>query len=145
VGQTAGHEGGKRMSMDAKETRRDAGTPQRAEMGAELDRGTTSNTQNTTAAGRQSGFIADLLSRGAENGVTLRHLKDMTGQDGRTVRRQIEAERRRGVPICADCKNGYYLPDGEDERARCVRSMRGRAKEILLTAAAIEKGENYTE
>ena len=89
--------------------------------------------------------IADLLSHGAENGVTQRHLENLTGQDGRTVRRQIEVERRRGVPILANCKDGYFLPDGEDEKARCVQSMRGRAKEILKTAMAIEKGENYTE
>lgn len=37
-------------------------------------------------------LIADLLSYGAENGVTLRHLENLTGQDGRTVRRQIERE-----------------------------------------------------
>lgn len=85
--------------------------------------------------------IADFLSHGVENGVTLRYLENLTGQDGRTVRRQIEAERRRGVPILADCKSGYFLPDGEGEKARCVQSMRGRAKEILRTAAAIEKGE----
>ena len=89
--------------------------------------------------------IADLLSHGAENGVTLRHLESLTGQDGQTVRRQIEAERRRGVPILADCKSGYFLPDGEGEKARCVRSMRGRATEILKTAAAIEKGGSDTE
>lgn len=85
--------------------------------------------------------IADFLSHGAENGVTLRHLEDLTGQDGRTVRQQIEAERRRGVPILADCKSGYFLPDGDGEKARCVKSMRGRAREILKTATAIEKGE----
>ena len=89
--------------------------------------------------------IADLLSHGAENGVTLRHLENLTGQDGRTVRRQIKAGRRRGVPILADCKSGYFLPDGEVEKARCVRSMRGRATEILKTAAAIEKGCSDTE
>jgi len=86
-------------------------------------------------------LIADLLSHGAGNGVTLRHLEHLTGQDGRTIRRQIEIERRRGIPICADCKSGYFLPDGENEKIRCVQSMRGRAREILRTASAIEKGE----
>ena len=85
-------------------------------------------------------LIADLLSHGAENGVTLSHLEKLTGWDGRTVRRQIEAERRLGTPILADCKNGYFLPDSEGEKARCVQSMRGRAKEIMKTAAAIECG-----
>lgn len=89
--------------------------------------------------------ISDLLSHGAENGVTLRDLKEMTGQDGRAVRRQIEVERRRGVPILSNCRDGYFLPDSEGEKARCVRSMRGRAKEILKTAAAIEMGGSDTE
>lgn len=86
-------------------------------------------------------LIADLLLQGQENAIPLRQLKTMTGRRGRDLRKQIERERRRGVPILADCKSGYFLPDGEDEKARCVRSMRGRAKEILITAAAIEKGE----
>lgn len=87
-------------------------------------------------------LISDLLSHGAENGVTLRDLKEMTGQDGRAVRRRIESERRQGIPILSNCRDGYFLPDNEGEKARCVRSMRGRAKQILITAAAIEGGEN---
>lgn len=37
--------------------------------------------------------IADLLSHGAENGVTLRHLEKLAGLPGRDVRRQIERAR----------------------------------------------------
>ena len=86
-------------------------------------------------------MIHDLLHTGAENGVTLRDLENLTKQDSRAIRKQIEAERRAGVPILADSKNGYFLPGTEGEKARCVKQMRGRAREILRTAEAIEAGQ----
>ncbi len=86
-------------------------------------------------------MIYNLLHTGAENGITLRDLCSLTNQDGRTVRLQIEAERRAGVPILADCKSGYFIPDNEGEKARCVKQMRGKAKEILRTAEAIEAAQ----
>jgi len=85
-------------------------------------------------------MIAKLLHYGAENGVTLRDLENLTKLDSRTIRKQIEMERRAGVPILADCKSGYFLPGTEYEKARCVKSMRGRARAILRSAEAIEKG-----
>ncbi|MCD7843156.1 MAG: hypothetical protein LUG17_00830 [Clostridiales bacterium] len=78
--------------------------------------------------------------RGPENAVSLRDLERLTGENGRTIRRQIEAERRRGVPILSDCKNDYYLPACNYDRQRFVGSMRGRAREILRTARAVERG-----
>lgn len=93
----------------------------------------------TIAPSRQAVKIAGLLSHGAENGVTLRHLEKLADLPGREVRRQIERERRRGIPILSDNMSGYFLPSSEDEKARCVRSMRGRAREILRTARAIEE------
>ena len=92
----------------------------------------------TETAGRQW-KVSDLLNRGRENAVPLRHLKKLLGVDGRTVRLMIERERRSGTPICADNLTGYYLPGSEDEKAACVRSMRHRAGEIMRTARAIEE------
>ena len=86
-------------------------------------------------------MICKLLHTGAENGVTLRDLETLTKQDSRAIRKQIEAEHRAGAPILADSKSGYFLPNGEGEKARCVKQMRGRAREILRTADAIEAGE----
>lgn len=83
-------------------------------------------------------MIADYLLHGQQNAVSLRHLANVTGENSRSVRRKIEAERRRGVPILSDNERGYYLPASEDERERFVRSMRSRAHEILHTAAAVE-------
>ena len=55
------------------------------------------------------------------------------------MRRIIQAERLRGVPILSDNANGYFLPETEADRAACVRSLRGRAQEILNVADAIER------
>lgn len=98
-------------------------------------------TQSTTAAPGGQRSIAELLGVGAENGMTRRELERLTGLDGRSVRLLIERERREGVPILADNASGYFLPASEDERAACVRSMRHRAAEILITARAVEKGK----
>lgn len=84
--------------------------------------------------------IADLLLVGQSNALPLQHLRTVTGLTGRTIRQMIEAERRAGVPICSDNMTGYYLPANEAERAAFVASMRGRANEILKTAAAVERG-----
>ena len=83
--------------------------------------------------------IFGLLLHGQENAISRSHLESITGLDGRTIRLMIERERRNGVPILADNKTGYYLPNSESEKARWVRSLRHRANEILMTADAIEK------
>jgi hypothetical protein len=63
----------------------------------------------------------------------------MTGLDGRTIRAMIATERRAGIAVLSDNATGYYLPANEEEKARFVRSMRHRAKEILLAADAVER------
>lgn len=93
----------------------------------------------SSPAGQRS--IADLLGVGRENAITRRDLERLTGLDGRGVRLLIERERRAGTPILADSVNGYYLPASDDERAECVRSLRHRAREILITARSIERAE----
>lgn len=93
----------------------------------------------TAAAGRQR-KVSELLNRGRENAVPLRHLKKLMETDGRTVRLMIQQERLSGMPICADNLTGYYLPATEEEKSACVRSMRHRAGEIMRTARAIERG-----
>ena len=94
---------------------------------------------NTRRGGGQAGGIASLLLEGSENGLHLQDLVRLTGEDQRTVRKMIHQERRRGIPILSNSKDGYYLPGNEYEKAECVRQMRGRAREILAAARAIEK------
>ncbi len=85
--------------------------------------------------------ISDFLSCGQENALSLRHLEKIMELDGREIRRMIQSERKNGIPILADNATGYFLPGNEDERRRCVRSMRHRAHEILVAAQAIEDAE----
>lgn len=93
---------------------------------------------NTAAAGRQR-KVSDLLNRGRENAVPLRHLEKMANMPGRVVRRMIEAERRSGTVIASDNQHGYWLTDDPAEAERFSRSMEHRAREILRTARAIKE------
>ncbi|MCD8130550.1 MAG: hypothetical protein LUE16_04625 [Lachnospiraceae bacterium] len=84
--------------------------------------------------------ISEFLRSGADNALHLGELMLLTGADGRTVRKAIEVERRRGVPILSDNRNGYFLPACEEEKERFARSMRRRAGEIMQTVQAVERG-----
>lgn len=83
--------------------------------------------------------IADLLLKGEENALPLRHLKQMVNLPGREIRKQIQLERLQHIPILANNRSGYYLAGNELERERFVRSMRHRAAEIVKVAQAIEE------
>lgn len=123
-----------------KKARPSAGTPERAMMETTARKASVSVSQFTTSDADRQRKVSDLLSRGRENAVPLRHLQNLLNADGRTIRLLIERERRNGVPICADNQTGYYLPSSAQEKTACVRSMRHRAGEILKTARAIERG-----
>lgn len=82
--------------------------------------------------------IASLLLPGAGNAVPLRQLAAMTGRVEREVRREIQRERLAGVPIVSDNATGYWLADNAADVNRFCRSMRGRARQILAAADAIE-------
>ena len=88
-----------------------------------------------------AGPISRLLMHGAKNGLHLSDLTKMTDRTEREVRMMIHSERRRGVPILSNNRDGYYLPGSDAERAQCVKSLRHRANEILKAASAIERAE----
>lgn len=118
-----------------------AATPERVEgkraiIGAAVN--PTAQFTTPSPAGQRS--IADLLGVGRENAITRRDLERLTGLAPREVSLAVERERRSGVPILAD-GSGYYLPASHDERAACVRSLRHRAREILITARSVERAE----
>ena len=100
---------------------------------------TLSDTQFTTAAPGGQRSIAELLAVGAENGLTSRQLSQLTGLDTRTIQARISAERLSGVPICSDTLNGFYMPSNDEEKARCIRSLRRRGIEILRVAEAMNR------
>lgn len=83
-------------------------------------------------------LIFDLLHEGSENGMTLTELVQLTGEDERTIRRRIQAERKAGKLILADCKNGYFLPTSTLDIQRFIRSMSRRSREIAAISHAAE-------
>lgn len=85
--------------------------------------------------------VSEYLRPGKSNAVHLRDLRAMTGLSGRDIRRTVEWERRHGVGILSG-NDGYFLAENPDEVTRFVRQMRSRAKEIMKTAAAVERGAN---
>lgn len=126
------------MNFENEEARYGEATPQRA---GQMSMWATSNPcgNSTTARPVGQGLIEGYLGHGQNAAVTLQQLVNWTGLDGRAVRRQIEAERRRYIPIVSDNQNGYYLAETKDEANRFIRSMRSRAREILTTADALER------
>lgn len=86
-------------------------------------------------------MIANLLSYGPQNGLHLSDLVRLTDRTGRDVRREIQFERLQGVPILSNNVDGYFLPETEEERASCVRSLRNQAREIMATAEALDRAE----
>ena len=125
-----------------KNTRPSAATPRRAAETESASRAdTTSNNQYRTNDRAGQAGIAGLLMAGAANGLHLSDLVRLTGWTEREVRQMIHQERRQGIPILSNSKDGYFLPGNEYEKADCVRQMRGRAREILAAAAGIERGE----
>ena len=106
---------------------------------AEFDKATLSDTQFITAAPGGQRSISELLGIGAENGMANEQLSRLTGIDKRTIQSLISAERLRGVPICSDTVNGFYMPADDEEKARCIRSLRRRGIEILRVAEAMNR------
>lgn len=82
--------------------------------------------------------IFELLHVGAENALTLRELVQLAGEDERSLRRRIQAERKAGKLILSDCLHGYFLPASEQEARRFICSMSGRAAEIAAVSRAAE-------
>lgn len=77
--------------------------------------------------------VEELLQHGAENAISARELKRITGiKTSRALRRQISAEREKGALILSLPTVGYFLPDEGEKGQREVRAyvavMTARAK-----------------
>ena len=83
-------------------------------------------------------LISTLLNSGRENALALRELVALTGEDERTVRRRIHAERKGGKLILSDNQNGYFLPERVEDVQQFARSMRHRAAEMAHIARTAE-------
>lgn len=126
--------------MKNKEKARPAGgtAEQATKQGQASRRGHTSSNDSITSRSTGQTEIAALLMHGADHAIPLRHLKETTSLPGRDLRRQIEAARLGGTPICSG-EHGYFLAENQHEVSRFVNSMRRRAKRIQAVAAAVEK------
>lgn len=123
---------------DNKSARPGVAAPERAEIG-----NAASNFRVDCTAGNPARQlkISDFLGCGQENAVSLKELRAITGFDGRTIRLMIQRERLAGVPILADCKNGYFLAENEREKQSFVAQMFHRAAEIEKAATAVFAAE----
>lgn len=85
-------------------------------------------------------MVHEHLLRGREYARTARELARLLKCDTRTITECVNRERMAGFPICSTCgpHPGYYMAATEQERAACVASLKGRAKEIYAAAHALE-------
>ena len=88
--------------------------------------------------------IYPLLQQGADNATSRRYLANLTGLPERDSRRKIEKERRAGIPILSNDRDGYFLPASAGEVRRFLESMYRRADNIRKTADAIRDAYSYT-
>ena len=109
-----------------------------AETGTACRSVTTSNDKCIGKGAGGQDKIAGLLLAGAENGILLRDLSRIVGEDPRVIRRRIQSERKAGALILSDCKHGYFAPSSEHEIHRFIHSMSMRAKEIAEVSRAAE-------
>lgn len=126
------------MKGTRENARPEAATSERAKRESAWTGG-NSRSQHTTAADGGQGLVSSLLLEGQSNALHLADLVRLTGWPERDVRKAIQRERQRGIPILSDNKNGYFLPQSEIEKAQFVRSMRCRAREILRAANAVAR------
>lgn len=97
-----------------------------------------SNKYDTTTAATRQPRVSDILCRGRENAQTMRQLRRVLNGDSRSIRIQIEHERRAGCPIVSDCQHGYWLAETRAEVEAFAQSMERRAREIRRTAALVQ-------
>ncbi len=90
----------------------------------------------------RKGPVSSILLMGQQNALPGREIRRILGlKNVRDVSAQVEAERRKGVPICASCdsKNpGYYLPGTPEELAGYNASLCRRIKAVSVTLEALE-------
>lgn len=130
--------------MNEKEKARStAATVKRAEAAAFSGAAASfSEKHNTASRPRQAVRVADVLPAGAGQAVRGQTLAALLGfRDVRQLSKQIECERRGGVPICAAVSGdsrGYYLASSPDELQRYIRALDHRLREVRRTRDACE-------
>ena len=84
-------------------------------------------------------MVYELLTAGRENARTGAYLARILKCTPRDISRQVETERRAGLPICAATGEnpGYYIAADEKELQAYCDSLKGRAIEVFKTRQAL--------
>lgn len=86
--------------------------------------------------------ITDYLGTGPAEAQTAKQLARFLGLPFRSVTRAIEAARRSGVPICANCDTeapGYYIAADPEQLQNYCNRLKRREHEIRKTRRALER------
>lgn len=129
--------------IEKEKARSTAATVKRAEAAAFGGAAASFSDEHSTASRpRQAVRVVDVLPVGAGRAVRGQTLAALLGfGDVRQLSKQIERERRGGVPICAAVSGdsrGYYLASSPDELQRYIRALDRRLREVRRTRDACE-------
>ena len=80
----------------------------------------------------------DLYHKGEANAVTSRELECAFRMRGSELRREINALRGDGIPICS-FEGGYYYAATEEELRRTIRQLRSRIKKIAFAERGLSR------
>ena len=80
----------------------------------------------------------ELYHKGEANAVTSRELKCAFRMRGSELRREINALRGDGIPICS-FDGGYYYAATEEELRRTIRQLRSRIKKIAFAERGLSR------
>ena len=90
-----------------------------------------------------NGFdLEDFIPVGKINSVSMIKLAQILDADPREVRALVHKERKEGLPICSDCRGGYYLPETTSEAKIYFRQQTAR---IHSSQAALYGVKKYLE
>ena len=101
---------------------------------------TLSDSDSSTVRRKNQFRIEKVLLRGSDIARPIRDLVELTGLTPRMVTKAVQDARRRGVAVISSSNpGGFFLAENEDERQRCLRSLRHRKQELAWTEFCLER------
>lgn len=83
--------------------------------------------------------VTAYLHKDAKMPVTVAEISAQSGVDKRIIRKAIrQAVMQAGVPVVHDNLRGIWIAEDEEQKLRCVKNLRHRAREISRRADALE-------
>lgn len=80
-----------------------------------------------------------LLSILSDRPLSRRYLVGMIGENERTIRKGIQALRKKGYPVCSSASSKGYWMGSKDDVTATANEMRSRAYELLRTANTMDR------